>query len=238
MDILLIEDDPITVQSLVLSLRQAGMAVTTADCGENGIPLAKAQAFDAILLDLHLPGMSGSEILERMRMESISAPVLILATNEDCESKLTALGTGADDFVTKPFSREELIARIRTIVRRSRGYGHIKITVGEISIDLDTQTAEISGKPFHLTRKEYQLLELLALRKGMTLTKEHLLRHLYAGMDEPASKVIDVFICKLRKKILTATRCGSYIQTIWGHGYVLRDPSTLSDSENSRLGAA
>jgi two-component system cell cycle response regulator CtrA len=139
------------------------------------------------------------------------------------DSKLKGLGFGADDYLTKPFDRRELVARIQAIVRRSKGHSESVIKTGKLAVNLDTRTVEIAGQPLHLTGKEYSILELLALRKGTTLTKEMFLNHLYGGMDEPELKIIDVFICKLRKKLSAATGGENYIETVWGRGYVLRD---------------
>ncbi len=131
--------------------------------------------------------------------------------------------------MTKPFDKAELIARIQAIVRRAKGHSEAIIRTGMLAVNLDSHSVEINDKPLHLTGKEYGILELLSLRKGTTLTKEMFLNHLYGGMDEPELKIIDVFICKLRKKLSTATGGDNYIETVWGRGYVLRDPDGESD---------
>jgi len=125
--------------------------------------------------------------------------------------------------MTKPFHRQELIARIHAIVRRSKGHAQSVITTGKVAVNLDAKTVDCEGKSVHLTGKEYQMLELLSLRKGTTLTKEMFLNHLYGGMDEPELKIIDVFICKLRKKLASAAGGKNFIETVWGRGYVLRE---------------
>jgi two-component system cell cycle response regulator CtrA len=155
----------------------------------------------------------------------VETPILILSGSDDTESKLKGFGFGADDYLTKPFHREELVARIHAIIRRSKGHSQSVIRTGSVSVNLDAKTVEVEGKTVHLTGKEYQMLELLSLRKGTTLTKEMFLNHLYGGMDEPELKIIDVFICKLRKKLAEATGGQNYIETVWGRGYVLRDPA-------------
>jgi len=154
----------------------------------------------------------------------VQTPVLILSGNAIVEAKVKALGFGADDYMTKPFHKDELIARVQAVVRRSKGHSQSVITTGKLVVNLDTKTAEANGQRVHVTGKEYQMLELLALRKGTTLTKEMFLNHLYGGMDEPEMKIIDVFICKLRKKLAAACDGEQYIETVWGRGYVMRDP--------------
>jgi two-component system cell cycle response regulator CtrA len=126
--------------------------------------------------------------------------------------------------MTKPFHKEELVARIHAVVRRSKGHAQSVIKTGDIQVNLDAKTVEVNGSRVHLTGKEYQMLELLSLRKGTTLTKEMFLNHLYGGMDEPELKIIDVFICKLRKKLAASAQGQHHIETVWGRGYVLRDP--------------
>ena len=229
MRILLVEDDPTTSKSIELMLTHANLNVYATDLGEEGIDLAKLYDYDLILLDLNLPDIDGHEVLRQLRMARISTPILILSGADDTDSKIKGFGFGADDYLTKPFHRDELVARIHAIIRRSKGHSRSVIRTGKISVNLDAKTVEVGGKSVHLTGKEYQMLELLSLRKGTTLTKEMFLNHLYGGMDEPELKIIDVFICKLRKKLSEATGEENYIETVWGRGYVLRDPEPRSD---------
>jgi len=224
MRILLVEDDPTTSRSIELMLTHANLNVYCTDLGEEGIDLAKLYDYDLILLDLNLPDMNGLEVLRQLRLARVDTPILILTGSDDTENKIKGFGFGADDYMTKPFHREELVARIHAIIRRSKGHSQSIIRTGKISVNLDAKTVEVGGKPVHLTGKEYQMLELLSLRKGTTLTKEMFLNHLYGGMDEPELKIIDVFICKLRKKLAEVTGGDNYIETVWGRGYVLRDP--------------
>jgi two-component system, cell cycle response regulator CtrA len=172
--------------------------------------------------------MSGYEVLKTLRVSKVSTPILILSGLAGIEDKVKGLGVGADDYMTKPFHKDELVARIHAIVRRSKGHAQSVIQTGELTVNLDTKTVEVQGQRVHLTGKEYQMLELLSLRKGTTLTKEMFLNHLYGGMDEPELKIIDVFICKLRKKLAAATGGNHYIETVWGRGYVLRNPEDNS----------
>ncbi|MFZ5963740.1 response regulator transcription factor CtrA [Thalassococcus sp. BH17M4-6] len=230
MRVLLVEDDPTTSKSIELMLTHANLNVYATDLGEEGIDLAKLYDYDLILLDLNLPDMNGHEVLRQLRLARIETPILILSGSDDTESKIKGFGFGADDYLTKPFHRDELVARIHAIIRRSKGHSQSVINTGKISVNLDAKTVEVAGKSVHLTGKEYQMLELLSLRKGTTLTKEMFLNHLYGGMDEPELKIIDVFICKLRKKLSEATGDESYIETVWGRGYVLRDPEPKDDS--------
>ncbi|WP_136682781.1 response regulator transcription factor CtrA [Falsirhodobacter xinxiangensis] len=224
MRILLVEDDPTTSRSIELMLTHANLNVYCTDMGEDGIDLAKLYDYDLILLDLNLPDMSGHEVLRQLRLARVDTPILILSGSDDTDSKIKGFGFGADDYLTKPFHREELVARIHAIIRRSKGHSQSVIRTGAVSVNLDAKTVDVEGKTVHLTGKEYQMLELLSLRKGTTLTKEMFLNHLYGGMDEPELKIIDVFICKLRKKLVEATGGANYIETVWGRGYVLRDP--------------
>lgn len=236
MRILLVEDDPTTARSIELMLHKASYNVYRTDMGEEGIDLAKLYDYDLILLDLDLPDMSGMDVLRQIRMSRIETPILILTGSDDTESKLRGFGFGADDYMTKPFHRDELVARIQAIIRRSKGHAHSIITVGRMQVNLDAKSVEVDGKRVNLTGKEYQILELLALRKGTTLTKEMFLNHLYGGMDEPELKIIDVFICKLRKKLTEAIGGDHNIETVWGRGYVLRDPSP-DEQERVAVGA-
>lgn len=224
MRVLLVEDDPTTSKSIELMLTHANVNVYSTDLGEEGIDLAKLYDYDLILLDLNLPDMNGHEVLRQLRMSRIETPILILSGDDNTESKLKGFGFGADDYMTKPFHREELVARIHAIIRRSKGHSQSVIRTGRVNVNLDAKTVDVEGATVHLTGKEYQMLELLSLRKGTTLTKEMFLNHLYGGMDEPELKIIDVFICKLRKKLSEATGGENHIETVWGRGYLLRDP--------------
>ena len=225
MRVLLVEDDAATAASIELMLKKEGFICDTTDLGEDGLEIGKLYDYDIIILDLMLPDIDGYEVLRRLRAARVRTPILILSGLGELDHKIKGLGFGADDYMTKPFHKDELVARIQAVVRRSKGHSQSVITTGKLTVNLDAKTVEVDGARVHLTGKEYQMLELLSLRKGTTLTKEMFLNHLYGGMDEPELKIIDVFICKLRKKLANASSGKNYIETVWGRGYVLREPT-------------
>ncbi len=231
MRVLLVEDDSATAKSIEMMLKSEGYVCDCTDLGEDGLEIGKLYDYDLIVLDLMLPDIDGYEVLRRLRAAKVQTPILILSGLSEPDQKVKGLGFGADDYLTKPFDKDELVARIQAIVRRSKGYSESVIKTGQLSVNLDTRTVEVNGHPLHLTGKEYGILELLSLRKGTTLTKEMFLNHLYGGMDEPELKIIDVFVCKLRKKLSSATGGENYIETVWGRGYVLRDPLGSTDDQ-------
>ena len=234
MRVLLVEDDPATAQGIEMMLRSESYVCDVTDMGEDGLEIGKLYDYDIIVLDLMLPDMDGYEVLRRLRAARVKTPILILSGLTGLDDKIKGLGVGADDYLTKPFDKRELVARIQAIVRRSKGHSDSVIKTGKLAVNLDTRTVEIDGQPLHLTGKEYGILELLSLRKGTTLTKEMFLNHLYGGMDEPELKIIDVFVCKLRKKLTAATGGDNYIETVWGRGYVLRDPAPVEDTKSEQ----
>jgi len=237
MRILLVEDDQSTAQSIEAMLKKEDWVVDITDMGEDGVEIGKLYEYDLVILDLMLPDMDGLEVLRQLRNAKVNTPVLILSGLTEPTKKVQGLGIGADDYLTKPFNRDELMARIQAIVRRSKGHSQPKVEVGKLAVHLEDRTAQVEGEPLHLTGKEYGILELLALRKGTTLTKEQFLNHLYGGMDEPELKIIDVFICKLRKKIANATGGDHYIETVWGRGYVLRKSMAAEDLPPAKIAA-
>ncbi|MFC3227775.1 response regulator transcription factor CtrA [Marinibaculum pumilum] len=228
MRILLVEDDRALATSVELILKAENAAVDTTDLGEEGLDLGRLYDYDLIILDLNLPDLNGYDVLRRLRSARIDTPVLILSGMSEPDKKVKGLGYGADDYLTKPFNKDELVARVRAIVRRARGHSESVIRVGNITVDLNAKSVEVGGRDVHLTGKEYAMLELLSMRKGTTLTKEMFLNHLYGGIDEPELKIIDVFVCKLRKKLAQANAGEHYIETVWGRGYVMRDPRTAA----------
>ncbi len=232
MRVLLIEDDKANSQNIALMLKKEGMVVDPCYLGEDGLEIAKLYDYDIIILDLMLPDMDGYEVLKHLRNAHNTTPVLILSGLSTPDKKVKGLGYGADDYLTKPFDRSELIARVQAIVRRSKGHADPIVKTGGLEINLNTKVVSLNGKIVHLTGKEYALLELLALRKGTTINKEQFLNHLYGGMDEPEMKIIDVFLCKIRRKLEKLSGGEQYIQTVWGRGYILKDMPETAPSEN------
>jgi two-component system, cell cycle response regulator CtrA len=228
MRVLLVEDDVTAARGIALMLKAGGAVVDSADTGEEALELVRHYDYDIVVLDLMLPDMEGYDVVRRMRAGRIDVPVLILSGLSRPQAKVKGLGMGADDFITKPFDKAELLARMQAIVRRSKGFSQPSLRVGPLVLNLDSREVLAGGQQVHLTGKEYAILELLVLRKGMVLTKEAFLNHLYGGMDEPEMKIIDVFICKLRKKLAQAGADG-LIGTVWGRGYMMRD-SALADA--------
>ncbi len=238
MRVLVVEDDPVIAKMIGAELAAERIVCDITDLGEDGVELAKLYDFDIILLDLILPDIDGYEVVQQLRNAKVETPILILSSLGETDNKIRGLTSGADDYLVKPFDRAELLARIHAIVRRSRGHAQSIISTGALNVNLDSRTVEVEGQPVHLTGKEYSILELLSLRKGTTLTKEMFLNHLYGGIDEPELKIIDVFICKLRKKLTAATGGHHYIGTVWGRGYVLKDPPRDLDTARQQVAVA
>jgi two-component system cell cycle response regulator CtrA len=209
-------------------LKSESFNVYTTDLGEEGVDLGRLYDYDIILLDLNLPDMSGFEVLRSLRVSKVKTPILILSGVASIEHKVKGLGYGADDYMTKPFHKTELIARVHAIVRRSRGHAQSVVKIGDLTVNVDAKTVHIKQVRVNLTGKEYQMLELLSLRRGTTITKEMFLSQLYGGMDEPEIKIIDVFMCKIRKKLANASNGKDYVETVWGRGYLLREPEEVS----------
>jgi two-component system cell cycle response regulator CtrA len=224
MRVLLVEDDLTAARGIALMLKSSGAVVDHADTGEEALELARHYDYDIVVLDLMLPDIEGYEVVRRMRVGRNDTPVLILSGLSRPQAKVKGLGLGADDFITKPFDKAELLARMQAIIRRSKGFSQPALRVGALQLNLDSREVTVGEQLVHLTGKEYSILELLVLRKGMVLTKEAFLNHLYGGMDEPEMKIIDVFVCKLRKKLALAG-ADNLIGTVWGRGYMIREPA-------------
>ena len=223
--VLLIEDDAATARSIELSLRSEGYDCDIKRLGEDGLAAAKLYDYGVILLDLMLPDMEGLEVLRRLRAAKDGTPVLILSGLDDIGIKSKGLNLGADDYLIKPFDNRELVARIKAVLRRDQGHDDAIVSIGDLTVNFDTQSVEVGGKRVHVTPNEYGILELLCKRQGVVLSKEVFLDHLYAGRDEPELKIIDVFVCKLRKRLTDASGGDSYIKTVWGRGYMLPKPA-------------
>jgi two-component system cell cycle response regulator CtrA len=225
MRVLVVEDDANAARAIAMMLRGHGAICDQTDTGEEALELVRHYDYDIVVLDLLLPDMEGFEVVRRMRSSRVETPVLILSGLNRPNAKVKGFGMGADDYITKPFDKAELIARIQAVIRRSKGYSQPVLKIGPLQLNLDSREVQSDGQTVHLTGKEYAILELLVLRRGMVLTKEAFLNHLYGGIDEPEMKIIDVFICKLRKKLAQAG-AGNLIGTVWGRGYMMRDPNS------------
>ena len=224
MRVLIIEDDIPTSKFIEQTLHAEGFICEVVDSGKEGLELLRIYDYSAIVLDLMLPDYDGCQLLQKVRRAKIDTPVIVLSGLSDSEDKVKALSLGADDYITKPFNQPELIARIQAVVRRSKGHAHSVIKIGQLELNLNSKIASVKGNQLELTGKEYAILELMAIRKGAALSKEAFLNHLYAGEEEPEIKVIDVFICKLRKKLAKELGGENYIKTLWGRGYMLEEP--------------
>jgi len=218
--ILVVEDNGLMAQMITAALSRQRFNVTVVSDVPSAVEMAQSYDFDAMVLDLRLKGQSGLDVLTSLRRIGVKVPVLVLSGDLEIETKVAALQAGADDYLTKPYKAEELTARLTAIIRRCNGHFHSEIRIDRLHILLDHQEARVDGQTLGLTLKEYQLLEALALRKGQTVTKENILTKLYGGRDEPDAKIIDVFVCKLRKK-LSAVLGDCMVRTVWSRGYMI-----------------
>lgn len=236
MRILLVDDDFSTVETIKLSLEGEDFVVDSTDLGEDGLEIAKLYDYDLIVLDLMLPDIDGHEVLRRLRLARVPTPVLILSGLEEPADKVKGFGLGADDYLTKPFDRAELIARIRTIVRRSRGHAQSIIRTGTLAVNLDARNVEVDGRTVPLSGKQYGIIELLSLRKGKMVSRDQIMDHLYGGIDTPESKVLDVFVHKIRSKLAACGVDEGCIETVWGQGFILRDQDTETVAQRAPRG--
>lgn len=230
MRVLIVEDNHSTAKTIELALAAQGIISDIAELGEDALEVSKLYGYDLLILDLMLPDIHGYDVLKRLRLKKKEVPVLILSGLGDSEEKVKGLGYGADDYLTKPFNMGELVARVKAIIRRSKGHADNLIEVDDLSINIDQHKTAYQGNPVNLTSKEQTVLELLAMHKGHVVTKEQFLTHLYNGMDEPELKIIDVFVCKMRKKLYEATK-HNYIETVWGRGYILKKPEEIPENQ-------
>lgn len=218
--LLLVEDDRLLSDALSRMLEMSGFTVYVTGYGVDALDLARAYKFDVVVLDLSLPDMGGQQVLQQLHQMRPDTPVIILSGEAGLESKIENFLEGADDYITKPFHRDELLVRIHAVLRRSRSSAPSEVEIGSLMLDLVAHRATVDGNLVALTGKEYACLEFLATRRGMTVTKEMFLSHLYGGRDEPEMKIIDVFICKLRRK-LNEAGAPKVIETVWGRGYTI-----------------
>ena len=223
MHILVVEDDPIVADVLGMTLEEAGYFKTTADTIETALFELKHNQIDAVLLDLNLPDGDGTRLARLIRKNHMPVPILVVSGNSGIDDKITALGAGADGYLTKPFDRYELVANLDAIIRRTRGHSSATVNVGNLMVDLSRNCAKIGDARLDLTAKEIRIIEFLYLRKGAVLGKDVFFNYLYGGIDEPEPKIIDVFMRKLRRKLTDAGATGVVIDTIWGQDYILRE---------------
>ncbi|GBQ93403.1 response regulator transcription factor [Gluconobacter albidus] len=222
MRILLVDSDQSAAATLSQTLRNASFTVDHTPSGEEAIEMLRHYDYDVVVLELMLNDLEGYEVIRRVRAARITTPILVLSALLRSQAKIRAFSMGADDYMTKPYDAGELVARLQAVMRRSRGFAEPKLRVGNLELDLNGKNVTVDGGALHLTGKEYAILELLVIRKGSVLTKDAFLNHLYGGIDEPEMKIIDVFICKLRRK-LQNVGAGNLIATVWGRGYILRE---------------
>lgn len=224
MRVLLVENRLADARQTMASLKTSRFVVDLTDTGEEALELARLYDYDAMVLALELADLDGCEVVRRLRRAQVTTPVLILSSVAQPQAKVKALTAGADDVLTKPFDEQELAARLQAVIRRSKGFAEPRLTVGPLTLNMRSQEAIVGTSPVHFTGKELALLELLTLRRGTVVTKDAMLSHLYGGMDEPEIKIIDVFICKMRRKLAEAG-AADLISTVWGRGYMMRDMS-------------
>lgn len=182
----------------------------------------EAYEYDAIVLDRALEEMDGLEVVRRFRSRGFDTPLLLLLDQCSGPTRAQALRNGADDLLINPYDKDEFVARIEAVVRRWHGHARSLLRVGPLEIDMASREVRVDGRPISVTRKEYSILELMALRKGRVIPKQNFFDHLYSGLDGPETRIIDVFICNLRKK-LAAWGVDSLIDTVRGHGYIMRE---------------
>ncbi|CAI9120776.1 response regulator transcription factor [Brytella acorum] len=225
MRILLVDNDLRAATNLLQIMRNNGFTVDHTTSGREAVEILRHYDYDVAILELTLDDIEGYSVIREVRQARVNTPILVLTSLSRPQAKIKAFAVGADDYMTRPFDTAELIARLQAILRRSRGLSTAQVHIGPLQIDLNAKQAYVSGDAVHLTGKEYAILELLVLRRGSVLTKDAFLNHLYGGIDEPEMKIIDVFICKLRRK-LQQKGAGNLITTVWGRGYILREDQT------------
>jgi two-component system, cell cycle response regulator CtrA len=222
MRVLLIDGYEIAAQRVTALLHREEICVDVADSAEEGLDLVRHFDYDIILTELQLRDVKGLEVIRRLRATSHTMPILVLTASNEVEDKVAAFAAGADDYMTKPFNTAELVSRVRALIRRSRGFSHPLLNVGQVTIDLAARNASVNGNQIELTNMEFRILELLSLRRGTAMTNETVISQLYFEGDGPNSKTIAVMMCKLRKKLAQATGGDRVIETVPQRGYLLR----------------
>ena len=223
MRLLLVEDDEKLSAFIAKGLRQAGFAVDHSNNGRDGLHLAISETYDAAILDIMLPGIDGLAIIEQMRQQGISTPVIILSAKRSVDDRIKGLQTGSDDYLVKPFSFSELLARVQALIRRASAAAEpTQMTAGDISLDLMTRRVERNDKELHLQPKEFALLEYLMRNEGKVLSKTLIMEHIWDYNFDPQTNVVDVLVCRLRAK-LERDFDKKMLHTIRGVGYVLRE---------------
>jgi two-component system, cell cycle response regulator CtrA len=221
MKILIVDSDELSVQKTRAMLLGKKMNVTSVPDWPEASEAMQTYAFDAVLLSMRRDRKAAFDFITGTRLKGIKFPILVLSSDPKSEVRVSALNLGADDFILRPFTTDELVARILAVVRRTHNLMDTTVRIGQLEIDLTSQIARAGGRMIGLTTKEYSVLELLAVRKGRAMSKKHILDQLYGGEDEPNIKVIDVFVCNLRKKLSQALEGRCPVQTVRGRGYLI-----------------
>ena len=223
MRILVVEDDPKIAAFITMGLRQAGFAVDQADNGEKGLQLALSEPYDLAILDIMLPGRDGLSLLDELRRQRFNTPVIILSAKRSVEDRVRGLEAGGDDYLTKPFSFSELLARVQALIRRASGaVDATTLTMADLAMDLRRREVLRAGKKIELQPREFSLLEYLIRNRGQVVSKATILEHIWDYNFDPQTNVVDVLVCRLRNKIDREFE-PKLIHTIRGVGYVLRN---------------
>jgi two-component system cell cycle response regulator CtrA len=233
MRVLGIDTDTEVMGKTEMLLKSAGFNYYHVTSEEEGIDLARHYPYDVIILDI---GRSSIEVVRRMRQAKVMTPIIVLSDDTEKQHEVDALRFGVDDYVTKPYSDDVLIARINAVIRRRKGHARSLIEAGRLAINLDMRRAFVDAKHVALTKTEYRILQLLMLNKGSAISKDRVLQHLYDGQDEPDSNIIEACVCKMRLKLKRASGGTRFIETVWGQGYVIIDESSETPASQTPAG--
>lgn len=235
MRILIADDDSSVIHALNLVLSRDQWVVETAENGQDAADLGRQEPYEAIILDVRFPDRSGIDVVREIRRSGRTTPILVISGLGEVEERIRALHAGADDFLPKPFNRQELRARLLTLIRRRHGHAAPVLDCGRLQIDLERRDVRVDGQDVGLSQREYQVLRALAMRANAVVDRETLLDTLYPLEESPDIKVIDIFVHKVRKKLEAALQGESGIETRWGKGYMLRtsDPGSLKDQREA-----